>query len=363
MKIHQLLVISALVFSGFVPSLALASPSVDEYWTFSQTSNDRCINILIKDSEKGNQFFVYNGEEVKVPAGYVFVNNVTIGDNRLGYIAWKSPLDGGMGEVFVDGKNVGSVILASDYNPMSIDFQMVTNLNYHLQINKDHITYLRFVGTKPVSAAKAAAGYKGNPIFNLIFDDINFGVMEGSNSIVKLNGDNVVYVKEVNKKSHVFANTKDLGVGFIGDFDGKNKVVIREGGNLMFNGKKISNISNSYFINGIDLKNGVLAFTKGNVKSPSVVYKGKVVGKGSLPKIEEKNLGYIKNSSLVYNKKVFAKMVDNNFSLANNNFAFMQKVGDKMSQVNISGELYENGGKYSLDAEVQITDKEGCILP
>ncbi len=363
MKISQLLVISTLVFSGFIPSLVLASPSADEYWAFAQTSNDRCINILIKDSEKGDNFFVYNGEEVKVPDGYISVSNVTIGENRLGYIAWKSPLDGGVGDVFVDGKNVGAVVSSTDYNPMSIDFQMVTNLNYHLQINKDHITYLRFVGTKPVSAAKAAAGYKGNSIFNLIFDDKNFGVMEGSNSIIKLNGDYVVYIKKVNKKSHVFANTKDLGVGFIGDFDGKNKVVVREGGNLMLNNKKISNISNSYFINGIDLKNGVLAFTKGNVKSPSVVYKGKVVGKGSSPKIEGKNLAYIKGVSLIYNKKTFSKMVDNNFSLANNNFAFMKKGSDGVSYVNISGEVYENGGKYSLDAEIQITDKEGCILP
>lgn len=363
MKINQLLIISALVFSGFIPSLVLAVPSSDEYWNFAQTSNDRCINILIKDSEKGNQFFIYNGEEIKVPSGYVFVNNVTIGDNRLGYIAWKSPLDGGVGEVFVDGKNVGSVVSASDYNPMSIDFQMVTNLNYHLQINKDHITYLRFTGTKPVSAAKAAAGYKGNPIFDLIFDDKNFGVVEGNNSIVKLNGDYVIYVKEVKKKLHVFANTKDLGVGFIGDFDGKNKAVVREGGNLLFNDKKISNISNSYFINGIELKKGVLAFSKGNVNSPSLVYKGKTVGKGYSPKIEGKNLGYIKGDALVYNKKVFSKMVGNNFSLANNNFAFVQKVGDNLSQINISGEVYGNGGSYSLDAEVQISDKQGCVLP
>lgn len=362
MKINQLLVISALVFLGFIPSSVLAFPSSGEYWNFAQTSNDRCVNILIKDSEKGNQFFIYNGEEIKVPSGYVFVNNVTIGDNRLGYIAWKSPLDGGMGEVFVDGKNVGSVILASDYNPMSIDFQMVTNLNYHLQINKDHVTYLRFVGTKPVSAAKSAAGYRGNPIFNLIFDDKNFGVVEGSNSIVKLNGDYVVYVKEINKKLHVFANTKDLGVGFIGDFDGKNKVVVREGGNLMFNGKKISNMT-SYDIDGIDLKNGILAFSKGKVSSLSLVYKGKILGKGYSPKIEGKNLGYIKGGALVYNKKVFSKMVGNNFSLANNNFAFMQKVGDSLSQVNISGEVYENSGSYSLDAEVQITNKQGCVLP
>lgn len=360
-----------LFVAGFSPIAAIAAPTPDDYWVFNQVSNDRCVNILISTKDGADKLFIYNGEAIKIPAGYLFISDAVIHNNHIGYIAWKTPLNGGVGDVFVDGKQVGTVVGWADYNPMSIDFQMVSNYNYHLNISDNHVAYLKLVGFGSVSAAKSVAGFKGEPIFHMMYDDKDLGEVVASNKEIKMNGDYIIYVKKIKNKEHLFANTKDLGVGIAGDFDGKNKAVIQENLNLIYNGKKLTNLGASGLSFGaVELKNGLLAYNKGPNSSPSVFFKGKKIGSGRLPRIEGKNFAYLKGkNTLVYNNKNLKNLVGINdfemFSLGGKHFAHtVEELKNQASHINIDGETYVSGGDYDIgDTKVQVSEKLGCIEP
>lgn len=357
---------------GFAPMAAMAAPTPDDYWVFNQASNDHCVNILISTEDGANKLFIYNGEAIKTPAEYDSISNVAIYNNHIGYIAWKSAPGGGTvatvtGDVLVDNKQVGTVVDWSNNNPAPIDFP---SQNYQLKINDNHVAYLKFVGMESISAAKAAAGFKGQSVFHMIFDGKDLGEV-GADHYIKMNGNYIIYVRKINNKWHVFANEKDLGVGISGDFDGKNKAVIQENGNLIYDGKKLTNLGGSGSNFGaVELKNGLLAYNKGPDSSPSVFFKGKKIGYGRLPRIENNKLAYLKGTkTLVFGNKSFINLVGGNdlevFSLAGKHFAFTVKgVDNKFANINIDGETYSAGGDYDiLSTKIQISEKPGCVEP
>src|SRR3989339_194611 len=368
-KKFQFNAVLLLLFSLTVVFSNSASAADADYEVMSTVSEDKCINILVDTGNiAGEQKFYYNGHVVDAPDDYFSISDAKIDGERVGFIAWKTPNDGGLGEVFVDDESFGSVISWTGYDPKSansLDYSMVTNFNYQLNISGDHVAYLRLVGFTAVSQAKADAGYKGNPIFHVILDGKDLGEIS-SQSKIHFNGNNLIYSKLVKGKSHVFANNKDLGLGVVGDFDGKNKSLVNDKFNLYYNGKKVTNLAG---MSELSLKNGALSYAKGPVYSANVYYKGKKVGKGTMPKIEGKNFAYVAGSNnkytLIYNNKKIGNVFDLSISsqpymLVKNHFAFMQgDVGQSIQgSANIDGKLLNT----VVGKSIQISLKEDCEI-
>ncbi len=356
----SLVVLAIFSLTLSLPNLASAA---SDYSALNDLSTDKCLNILVDTGNvQGVQEFYYNGEVVDIPNDYISISQAQIAGDRMGYIAWKSPLNGGKGEVLVDGKSFGSVIDWAQYNPQSIDFQMVSNADFKLKINQEHVVYLRMVGLSEISAAKAAAGYKGTPIFHVIFDNQDFGEIATGDTDFRLNGNYVIFKKLIKGQYHIFANDKDLGVGYHGDYDGKNIALVKENYNLYFNGKKVTNIG---AWGNLELKKGMLSYDKGLIYSPSVVFKGKNIGKGYRPRIEGKNVAFLRSAqtsqSFVYNNKVFKNIYTSgafgahSFSLTGDHFAFMQK-SKNIVGVNVDGKFYDG----AVGDSVQISQQDDC---
>src|SRR3989339_452003 len=320
-KKFQFNAVLLLLFSLTVVFSNSASAADADYEVMSTVSEDKCINILVDTGNiAGEQKFYYNGHVVDAPDDYFSISDAKIDGERVGFIAWKTPNDGGLGEVFVDDESFGSVISWTGYDPKSansLDYSMVTNFNYQLNISGDHVAYLRLVGFTAVSQAKADAGYKGNPIFHVILD-------------------------------------------------GKNKSLVNDKFNLYYNGKKVTNLAG---MSELSLKNGALSYAKGPVYSANVYYKGKKVGKGTMPKIEGKNFAYVAGSNnkytLIYNNKKIGNVFDLSISsqpymLVKNHFAFMQGDVGQSSQgsANIDGKLLNT----VVGKSIQISLKEDCEI-
>jgi len=181
----------------------------EQLLVYKEFSDEQCLNILVNTGSAG---MVYNGEYIEgTNMGLVDkVHSVHIAGNRVAYIDNR----------FSDGSHV--IVDGVDYGLTGQSGRVAGPDD--LELTEDHVAFAGPVFTNTAT---------GEGEQHLIFDGKDLGLLDHfsggwSGSRIKIRGDDILFPRMIDGKTHIFLNEEDKGEGIMGDFDGQNLAIIRE---------------------------------------------------------------------------------------------------------------------------------------